>query len=142
MINYIIVTSDGQLLRSGTVQKKMLDTVEVPQGTFLIPDIIGYPGSETYFSTTEHKVKSMGKAPTPDHVFNYKTKQWHDPRTVEQKEIDKINKVKAVRAAEYPNIGDQLDALWKAMASNSKGLPAETTDMLAVIQTVKTKHPK
>lgn len=38
------------------------------------------------------------------------------------------------RAAEYPSIGDQLDALWK-------GGQAET-DMLAKIQAVKAKYPK
>jgi fumarylacetoacetate (FAA) hydrolase family protein len=38
------------------------------------------------------------------------------------------------RAAEYPSIGDQLDALWKG------GDAAE--EMLAKVQAVKTKYPK
>jgi hypothetical protein len=38
------------------------------------------------------------------------------------------------RAAEYPSIGDQLDALWKG------GQPA--ADMLAQVQAVKAKYPK
>lgn len=38
------------------------------------------------------------------------------------------------RAAEYPPIGDQLDALWK-------GGDAATV-MLAQVQAVKAKHPK
>lgn len=38
------------------------------------------------------------------------------------------------RAAEYPSIGDQLDALFKAGA-----FPA---DMAAIIQAVKDKYPK
>ena len=40
----------------------------------------------------------------------------------------------AKRQAEYPSIGDQLDALWKG------GSAAEA--MLAQIQAVKTKYPK
>jgi uncharacterized small protein (DUF1192 family) len=38
------------------------------------------------------------------------------------------------RAAEYPAIGDQLDALWKG------GAAAE--DMLAAVMAVKSKYPK
>jgi hypothetical protein len=38
------------------------------------------------------------------------------------------------RAAEYPPIGDQLDALWKG--------GAEAEAMLAKVQAVKAKYPK
>jgi hypothetical protein len=38
------------------------------------------------------------------------------------------------RAAEYPTIGDQLDALWKGGAA--------ATEMLAKVQAVKNKYPK
>jgi hypothetical protein len=44
------------------------------------------------------------------------------------------NAYKAKRQAEYPPIGDQLDALWKGGDA--------ATEMLAKVQTVKTKHPK
>ena len=44
------------------------------------------------------------------------------------------NQYKPKRQAEYPSIGDQLDALWKG------GSAAEA--MLAQIQAVKTKYPK
>jgi hypothetical protein len=40
----------------------------------------------------------------------------------------------AKRAAEYPSIGDQLDALWKG--------GNDTAEMLAKIQAVKAKYPK
>jgi hypothetical protein len=48
---------------------------------------------------------------------------WQDP-----------NAYKAKRAAEYPPIGDQLDALWKG--------GAEAEAMLAKVQAVKAKYPK
>ena len=44
------------------------------------------------------------------------------------------NEYKPKRQAEYPSIGDQLDALWKG------GDAAKA--MLAQIQAVKTKYPK
>ena len=41
---------------------------------------------------------------------------------------------KAKRAAEYPSIGDQLDALWKGGDAAAA--------MLAQVQAVKDKYPK
>jgi len=48
---------------------------------------------------------------------------WQDP-----------NAYKSKRQAEYPPIGDQLDALWKG--------GAEAEAMLAKVQAVKNKYPK
>lgn len=47
----------------------------------------------------------------------------------------------ALRADEYPAIGDQLDAIWKTL-SKSKTLAPETHEMLKNIEAVKAKHPK
>lgn len=44
------------------------------------------------------------------------------------------NAYRAQRAAEYPPIGDQLDALWKGGEAAAA--------MLAQVQAVKTKYPK
>jgi hypothetical protein len=44
------------------------------------------------------------------------------------------NSYKAKRAAEYPTIGDQLDALWKGGDA--------AAEMLAKVQAVKAKYPK
>jgi hypothetical protein len=44
------------------------------------------------------------------------------------------NAYKAKRAAEYPPIGDQLDALWKGGDA--------AAEMLAKVQAVKAKYPK
>lgn len=50
-----------------------------------------------------------------------------------QTHID-ANAYKTQRAAEYPSIGDQLDALWKGGDA--------ATEMLAKVQAVKNKYPK
>ena len=44
------------------------------------------------------------------------------------------NAYKDKRVAEYPSIGDQLDALWKGGDA--------AAEMLAKVQAVKTKYPK
>jgi len=44
------------------------------------------------------------------------------------------NAYKAKRLAEYPSIGDQLDALWKGGDA--------ATEMMAKVQAVKAKYPK
>ncbi|MGN5354321.1 hypothetical protein ACQ4P5_20165 [Ralstonia sp. L16] len=47
------------------------------------------------------------------------------------------------RRAEYPPIGDQLDAIWKALAQlDSSVLPAESVSVLDQIVAIKARHPK
>jgi hypothetical protein len=56
---------------------------------------------------------------------------------IEQERLQKIedsNAYKAKRLAEYPSIGDQLDALWKGGDA--------AAEMLAIVQAVKAKYPK
>lgn len=74
-----------------------------------------------------------------------KTKTVIDPETSEELQvpIPKEDIVKpdipdyyALRRAEYPSIGDQLDAYWKGVDS------PEYTNMLQKIQSVKQKYPK
>jgi hypothetical protein len=54
-------------------------------------------------------------------------------KAVVQAYID-ANAYIAKRVAEYPSIGDQLDALWKGGDA--------ATEMLAKVQAVKAKYPK
>jgi hypothetical protein len=56
----------------------------------------------------------------------------YDETTV-QAYID-ANAYKDLRQAEYPSIGDQLDALWKGGDA--------AAEMLTKVQAVKTKYPK
>jgi hypothetical protein len=52
----------------------------------------------------------------------------------------------AKREREYPPIGDQIDAIWKAFAYlESKGVvdfPVDVSQMMARVQGVKQKFPK
>lgn len=46
------------------------------------------------------------------------------------------------RAAEYPPIGEQLEAIWNALNTSGKPLPPETQAVFDRIATVKAKYPK
>lgn len=51
----------------------------------------------------------------------------------------------AKRRAEYPQVGDQLDQVWKvieALKSRGTQLPAEADAMLGSIQATKARYPK
>ncbi len=62
------------------------------------------------------------------------TKQQIIDESIRLEELDKQNEYKTLRSKEYPSIGDQLDALFKA------GLFPE--EMAAQIQAIKDKYPK
>mgnify|MGYP000925810938 CR=1 FL=1 len=48
-----------------------------------------------------------------------------------------------LRQAEYPSVGEQLDAIWKHIASLPPDkITSETAEMLNKIQSVKTKYRK
>lgn len=47
------------------------------------------------------------------------------------------------RAKEYPDVGDQLDALWKVLQANpTVSIPEEAQGVVARIGEVKRKFPK
>ena len=49
---------------------------------------------------------------------------------------------RAKRREAYPPIGEQLDALWKALAATPETLPPEARAMLDQVQAVKSNIPK
>ena len=62
-----------------------------------------------------------------------------------KEQYERLEKYKDDRRAEYPPIGDQLDAIWKALERiNADGvlLPTETLDVLDKIVVVKNKYPE
>lgn len=75
--------------------------------------------------------------------------QSHSPEEKSQRQQDNIGHktfleeehYKHQRAAEYPSIADQLDAMWKELSLQS-GLHTETEKMLEKITEVKAKYPK
>ena len=59
--------------------------------------------------------------------------------------VPHVEGYKELRQKEYPNIGDQLDAIWKQLNQdrlNGKDLITEADDLLGSILSVKAKYPK
>lgn len=80
-------------------------------------------------------------------IIEWRNKSIPQPTDVEiealyQQEVSRLASelYKEKRAAEYPSVGDQLDAIWKAL----KGLKLspEVLEVLNKIESVKTKYPK
>jgi hypothetical protein len=98
----------------------------------------------TFIADSEVAVKAQIDAKEAEWTaLNPKTREIEDPITGEPTtvDIDKSEIVKpeipdyyAKRRAEYPSIGDQLDAFWKGGDA--------AAEMLAKIQAVKDKYPK
>jgi len=53
-----------------------------------------------------------------------------------------VHTYQELRAAAYPPIGDQLDAMWKGLASSGIALGADGENMLNAIKEVKISYPK
>jgi hypothetical protein len=46
------------------------------------------------------------------------------------------------RAAAYPSVGEQLDAIWKFIEQSGVAMPVQTAEMLERIKAVKERFPK
>jgi len=46
------------------------------------------------------------------------------------------------RREAYPPLGDQLDALWKALDASGQALPPEAQQVLDYVKSVKRRFPK
>ena len=69
-----------------------------------------------------------------DYVLTAEEEAEHLANIAKIKADKQADEYKFKRAAEYPSIGDQLDALWKGGDA--------AAEMLAKVQAVKTKYPK
>ena len=67
-------------------------------------------------------------------VVNYEITEEKPQELVESE----ANQYKQLRQSEYPPVGDQLDALWKAHGGDT----TEADALLVKIKGVKAKHPK
>jgi hypothetical protein len=89
----------------------------------VISTYAGFPGYQGNPPTTEQEYNSL------DWFGDWQKPAWGEL----QVKINELN-IQIKRAAEYPPIGDQLDALWKGGDA--------AAEMLAKVQAVKQKYPK
>lgn len=96
-----------------------------------LPDITEHPLELSIFPGYTYVGEYEQRPQLHDKKYNFSTQQWEDsspfPLYVRN------------RKAEYPTIGDQLDALWHAM---DQGTLPKIQPMYAQIKAVKDKYPK
>jgi hypothetical protein len=98
---YTILTSAGQVVGFGTVQTEVLEQVTIPDGCHLLPVEAKFREGG-YYDFAANEFYEKAQPPTPHHVFNYTTKQWEDPRTLQDLKDAKWATIKQARsAAEY-----------------------------------------
>lgn len=135
-----LMTMGGEETRALATVKVIHNDHEYVWQTFVPPE----SDLAQFILESEARIKSEIDAKEAEWTaLTPKTREIEDPITGEitTVDIDKSEVVKAEipdyfakRRAEYPSLGDQLDALWKG--------GSEQTAMLQKIQSVKTKYPK
>lgn len=83
MISYIYVSANGCLHGAGQVQPELVDYLKPPPGCSVITGVNASVVQGAYYDFVSGNVMSAGSAPSPHHVFDYTTKTWEDPRTLE-----------------------------------------------------------
>lgn len=123
--NYALVDATGDVIRFADF---VAAPALLPQGKGLrwlpVEDVAPTPGDGEYLDGPAVAVDA-------DKVRRVWTVR---PKTY----AEKLAEVRAARAAAYPALGDQLDALFKARAGDG----AELAAIDAAIATVKAAHPK
>lgn len=99
-----------------------------------------------YLKTVNNELRAFA-FPTPGFELTLEEKEWekyctnNDNKIINGKfipnHIDKRSYAEK-RLAEYPSLGNMIDALCKA----SEGEPAELQQLLSLRQTIKNKYPK
>lgn len=133
-MNFIIHNAAGQILRTGSCPEDHMQ-LQAREGETAIEG----EANDALDRIENGKVVALPAKLSANHVFDYAAKQWKDPRTSAQKAIDATNIIRANRARQYPPVGDQLDALWRAMDS---GLLPKVPDFFNPIAAVKADYPK
>lgn len=114
-----------------------------------IDDLLAENGYARFFETTSPAVDENHVAEAGGAVFldGQWTREW---KVREKADADRqadqalaLEIVRMARAAEYPPIGDQLDALMKWLATETEfNVPTELKSLAMKCMSVKAKHPK
>lgn len=116
MIDYCVLNSEGFVVQSGQIQEENLSMVPVPEGGKLVPGV---------------RAKMFGKK---ERIIRGQVVETDEPWHAPSYEIK--------RKEEYPQVGDQLEAIWEVLASLPGQKPEKALKILGKIAEVKAKHPK
>ena len=95
-----VLLNDDASIQSVLEGNQQLISLNTPSDAKFVDDV-GYVLSTDYFDSESKKFVSVGDPPTRNHTFDYTTKQWVDPRTLDE--------IKAQKWAEIKSQRDQLE---------------------------------
>ena len=73
-----------------------LISLNTPKDAKFVDDI-EYISNTDYFDSEANKFVSIGDPPTPHHIFDYTSKQWIDPRSLDDIKAQKWEEIKSQR---------------------------------------------
>jgi hypothetical protein len=91
--------ASGEIIRWGDFDDNDLTITTVPGEDFVVGI---FDGHKYFVDTQTNEAKLIPPSPTPHHVFKCTTKQWEDPRTLDDRKATQWNLIKQARSqAEY-----------------------------------------
>lgn len=95
-----VLLNDDASIRSALEGTQELISLNTPKDAKFVDDI-EYISSTDYFDSATSTFVSIGESPSQHHTFDYTTKQWIDPRSLDE--------IKAQKWAEIKSQRDQLE---------------------------------
>ena len=87
----VIVSKHGEIIKSISAPAEVID-LNTPDDCIALADP---PSPNMYFSKWEWV--DLPTPPSPNHIFSYETKEWVDPRTIDEIKAQKWGEIKAMR---------------------------------------------
>lgn len=134
-------------LRKYDLTIQMNRVAGLPQGVTAFvagePPVVVEDGDLTFTVDYEQSVHVTLQCPTYEHATIDVLCSPEFNAVTADIDVTVAQDVTLLRATDYPSIGDQLDAIWKALAAlPGNALPDETKDMLSRVQRVKSRFEK
>lgn len=95
LVKRVFLDNSGKIISSieGDAQVVVLNT---PSNAIFV-DNINYQQDSDYWDFDLFQFVPLGSAPSQYHVFNYTTKEWYDPRTLDELKTEKWTELKRQR---------------------------------------------
>lgn len=93
---YTICDSHGKPLMIGDTNTAHVSDIPLESGNILVAG--RSPNPEEYLDVPSMEFVQMSQRPSMQHTFDYTTKQWVDPRTLQDLQLAKWNAIKQARA--------------------------------------------
>ena len=91
-----VFLNDDSSIQSALEGNQQLISLNTPSDAKFVDDV-DYVLSTDYFDSESKKFVSVGDPPTRNHTFDYHTKQWIDPRTLDEIKAQKWAEIKSQR---------------------------------------------